>query len=210
MGGREGWRPMGGALYVTLRPTRSHPRKTPHSSLLGPHASIYMPTSPPMGPLSHRMGTPLCSPSPLMRPPTRQFALLLMAIFENVIVQRLIAHQCTERALRVDRMARNVIPFCIYPIFIGSMVLVGYEHDVAAIVVFFGGCTAVFCLATMAAFSGEWREARARRKFAKKIGPIDLGKEVLLPRRPLETCPGSPLTTLPSASTLSPPLRDHP
>lgn len=106
-----------------------------------------------------------------------QFALLLMAIFENVIVQRLIAHQCTERALRVDRMARNVIPFCIYPIFIGSMVLVGYEHDVAAIVVFFGGCTAVFCLATMAAFSGEWREARARRKFAKKIGPIDLGKE---------------------------------
>jgi len=72
-----------------------------------------------------------------------QFMLLILGLASTVTIHRLVRMGATETANRVDSATRLLIPFFLYPLFVFSMVLIGFEHDAAGYAFF---CVGIFAL----------------------------------------------------------------
>ena len=106
-----------------------------------------------------------------------QFLLLLLCLLETAGIHMLIRKGNSESAARIDRVARVLIPFGVYPVFIGFLLLLGYDHGHAAIGVAVGGFGLIL-VGSYVFITGDKRRVRqARRKLAAKIIPLDLAKE---------------------------------
>jgi len=72
-----------------------------------------------------------------------QFILLILGLASTITIHRLVRMGATESANRVDYASRLVIPFFLYPLFVFSMILIGFEHDAAGYSFF---CVGIFAL----------------------------------------------------------------
>ena len=68
-----------------------------------------------------------------------QFSVLLVAVLETAYVHHLAGKKEIERALMVDRTARMIIPFILYPWLIFMMILIGFQQVAAGITLFMMG-----------------------------------------------------------------------
>jgi hypothetical protein len=106
-----------------------------------------------------------------------QFVILLAALFDTIVVHRLIRHNEPERAARLDKVARLALPFGVYPTFILSMVLYGLEHDAAAIAVFVLGTAAILVACGMHMNHERIEHARVRSMIVRAVSRGKLDSE---------------------------------
>ena len=106
-----------------------------------------------------------------------QFTLHVLALIETTVVHQLFRRNLAERALRIDRIGRAVLPFGMYPLFIISMLLIGNGHTVGGLLLFFFGLLALFLGSWAFLLHKSSTIARARRKLVAKIGSRDLTRE---------------------------------
>ena len=110
-----------------------------------------------------------------------EFVLLILGLGENVIVHQLIRRNLGEEAARLDRVARFVLPFCLYPLFVSAMVLLGLGYQLAAAGVIVFGCLALLLGSLIYMKCQRDMVERERRKLIKAVGPLDLATDDAAP-----------------------------
>lgn len=91
-----------------------------------------------------------------------QFAILLSAVVETALVHHIGGKGDVPKALRVDRTARILLPFVLYPYIVFCMILIGFQQIIAGLVMFALGVLAIIFIGL------RWLDRQRRKRLAVK------------------------------------------
>ena len=110
-----------------------------------------------------------------------QFFILLSAVLETAFVHHVSGKGDVPKALQIDRTARIVLPFVLYPWIVGCMILIGFQQIIVGIVIFILGFILIILYGLNKVDQGRRRRIAAKRKVADSLVTADLTDDASIP-----------------------------
>jgi hypothetical protein len=110
-----------------------------------------------------------------------QFMILLSAVFETALVHHVSGKGNIPKALMIDRTARLVLPFVLYPWIIGCMLIIGSQRIALGLSIFATGFVLIVFYGLRKVNKARLQRLAKRRKVADTLVNADLSDDSSIP-----------------------------